>query len=217
MAITVNGTSGITFPDVTLQASAANLTAFASGAAGQPKNTLASFDGGTPTVSSGGYIMGIIAASTELNASTSSAPTTFTPDGVGLRSDIAGSTTLTKFFDLKMLIGGTFRVKFNIIQTYGTTQNINTRWYLNGVATGTTVTTSIPTNVRHFMTPQEVTVNQGDILQLYGSGPSNAASIAVIEMNFRTSNRDLMYKNIGVLLDPQNATYPFITLSNSIV
>jgi hypothetical protein len=145
MAITINGTSGVTFPDSTLQASAAEtlITEFASGDAGQPKIVLKAFNDFYSTNAVAGTTIlyqsrqATILFDTNINTYQDWRNTSLdyiTYDNPGTTGSInsngfGGANTFQ--FGFVALLGGTYRISYTTDNSGATTGN-ETRILVNG-------------------------------------------------------------------------------------
>jgi hypothetical protein len=157
MAITINGTNGVTFPDSTLQASAAEtlITEFASGDAGQPKIVLKAFNGFYSSNAVAGTTTTLFTTEPDIQV-ISSTTTTYTDwqraskDYLWYDSNLGATfcsegVTNNSNIGFIALLGGTYRITY--ITDNGTSTNNETRILVNGTQvylvshTGTTNTT----------------------------------------------------------------------------
>jgi hypothetical protein len=204
-----NGTSAPTFvaPGTSGNLLTSNGSAWSSTAPAAPtiadgSVTVSNLEGGTASYSSGGFIMHLSSINNRFNTSTSVAQEN-TSVGMGISASYGAtfSTVLTKAIEIKMLVSGTFRVRFQLVNFDDVTRTISTRFFINGVGIGTTVNTSVNccgTNSQPLST--DITVTKGDLLQLFVNCSATNANFFVIRgLNLRSTNTNLIYKVVGLL------------------
>jgi hypothetical protein len=198
MAITINGTNGVTFPDSTLQASAAEtlITDFASGDAGQPKIVLKAFNdiyssnavAGTTIISgfcnSSGFLQTVNASYSDINNSSFDvvAHEATTGQVVKRNGELSGQGQ----FAYIAAVGGTYRVSFSHFNGSSTTQEarivVNSTQVYSISYNGTTGVT------RTF----DVTVNPFDRIIIQHRRTAGASNCTLYAVTFGTTGTGLL-------------------------